>query len=196
MSWSATAAAFPRKIPAGSSPDMRRPSTAPSAVSMEKVRCTASRPENSTASQKRPGAAWTSNGRSWSKAKPNSRRTTREYGTTWLRATLARPSMRRSLPATTKASRHTVVLQVPPTWPTGPPTELSKPSRSGARRRRGPVMRSLSHRKDLRHRTGLSHRTGDFLGEWPRQVASGRSRRGGIFAPGRAGKDAVEDGPS
>ena len=49
------AAALPRKIPAGSSPDRRRPSRAPSAASMAKLRCTASSVHSSTAIQNKPG---------------------------------------------------------------------------------------------------------------------------------------------
>src|SRR5947208_1729469 len=105
-SWAAMAAAFPRKMPAGSRPERRRPSRAPSLDSMAKLRCTARRELKRTATQNRPAAALVNTPRSGSRAKANRTSTRMAKGATWLVVTREWPSMRRSLPATRPASRH------------------------------------------------------------------------------------------
>src|SRR5436190_4247042 len=110
-SCTATANAFPRKMPAGSSPDMRSPSRAESAASNAKLRWTASNAENRTAIQNRPGAALARTPRSGSMANANSTSTMTANGATWLVATRLWPSIRRSLPAMSVASRHMGLLQ-------------------------------------------------------------------------------------
>src|SRR5438270_2224908 len=103
----ATAAALPRKMPAGSRPDRRRLSRAPSVDSTANERWMASRAQNSTATQNRPAAAWPRTPRSGSRANANRISTSKAKGPTWLVATRDRNSMRRSLPAMTAVSRHT-----------------------------------------------------------------------------------------
>src|SRR5579875_3448417 len=98
-------------MPAGSRPDSRSPSRAWSEASMAKLRWTASTAENSTATQKSPGAAWPRKPRSGSRAKANRMSTSRAKGRTWLVATRERSSTRMSLPATSAASRHMDALR-------------------------------------------------------------------------------------
>src|SRR5437763_5201051 len=105
-SWTRTAAALPRKMPAGSSPERRRPSRAESAASMAKLRCTANSVQRSTATQKSPAVARARRPRLGSSAKAKSTRTARANGATWFVATRERSSTLRSLPATSSASRH------------------------------------------------------------------------------------------
>ena len=93
-------------MPAGSMPDRRRPSRVPSPDSMAKLRWVASTVENRTASQNSPGAAASSAAGPGPRAKANSTRTSRANGSTCQSATRDRGSIRRSLPATSRASRH------------------------------------------------------------------------------------------
>src|SRR5436309_3784085 len=92
---------------AGSRPDRRRLSRAPSLASTAKARWMASRAQNSTATQNSPAAARARTPLSGSRAKANRISTSMANGATWLVATRDRTSMRRSLPAITAASRHT-----------------------------------------------------------------------------------------
>src|SRR5579875_3257993 len=105
-SWTITAAVFPRKMPAGSRPESRSESRVPSATSREKLRWVASTHESSTAIQNSPAAAGASTDRSGPSARPKSKMTAAAKGTTWLSATRERSSMRRSFPATRRASCH------------------------------------------------------------------------------------------
>src|SRR5688572_24444090 len=93
-------------MPAPSRPESRRASRASSSDSMTKDRWMASSPENITVTQNRPGPTAISVSRSESRAKANTMRTRRAKGTTWLIPTRDRASTRRSLPATSAASRH------------------------------------------------------------------------------------------
>src|SRR5438105_11740992 len=111
-SWRATAAALPRKTPAGSRLDRRCESATPSFASSPALRWTASSDDRRTAIQKRPAAARTSTSRSGSTANANSTSTSTANGATWFRATRDRSSMRKSLPATSAASRHMERLRV------------------------------------------------------------------------------------
>src|SRR4051794_7657474 len=113
------AAALPTKMPAGSSAARRKPSRASSSASTANDRCTASSEENSTASQNSPGAARSSTPRSGSRAKANSTSTRTANGAIWFVATRDRASIRRSLPATRAASRHTGGLLSDPDPPAG-----------------------------------------------------------------------------
>src|SRR5437763_15223519 len=103
----AMAPALPRKMAAGSRPERRRLSRAPSLASTANDRWRASRAQNKTATQNSPAAARASTPRSGSRAKANRISTSRANGATWFVATRERSSMRRSLPAITAASRHT-----------------------------------------------------------------------------------------
>src|SRR5437763_16302729 len=103
----AMAPALPRKMAAGSRPERRRLSRAPSLASTANDRWRASRAQNKTATQNSPAAARASTPRSGSRAKANRISTSRANGATWFVATRDRSSMRRSLPAITAASRHT-----------------------------------------------------------------------------------------
>ncbi len=77
-----------------------------SPASTATLRCTASTDEKRIATQKSPGAAWTSGDWSGPRAKANSTSTITPNGAIWARATRERASMRRSLPPTSNASRH------------------------------------------------------------------------------------------
>ncbi len=87
-------------------PDSRRPSRAPSEDSTDTLRWMARTVQNRTATQNRPGAPLAIVWRSGPRAKAKSTSATIPNGATWDRATRERPSMRRSLPATSTASRH------------------------------------------------------------------------------------------
>src|SRR5438128_1103676 len=101
-------------MPPGSSPASRWASPTPSAASIDALRCTASSDDSSTATQNNPAAARTSTPRSGSRANANSTRIRTANGAIWFNATRDRSSMRRSLPATSSASRHTGAgLRVP-----------------------------------------------------------------------------------
>src|ERR1700677_1314659 len=100
------AAPLPRKMPAGSRPDSRSPSRAESVDSTVKLLCTARTTERSTAIQNNPPAAGWRAWRFGPRASPNSKSTAAANGTTWLRPTLDRASIRRSFPQTSIASRH------------------------------------------------------------------------------------------
>src|SRR5260221_308482 len=103
--WGATASALPQKTAAPSSPERRRASRTPFSPSTAKAREMASNPARSTATQKRPGATRGRRPRSGSRAKANRSSTIPAKGSTWLRATRERASIRRSLPATSSAWR-------------------------------------------------------------------------------------------
>src|SRR4051794_38371634 len=94
-------------MPAPSRPDRRRASRASSSDSITNDRWMAKSPENSTVTQNSPGPTDASVPRSESRAKANTMRTSSAKGTTWLMLTRERASIRRSLPATRTASRHT-----------------------------------------------------------------------------------------
>ena len=98
----ASAAALPRKMPAGSSALSRRASRAPSAVSSANERWTVRSRQKRTASHSRPGVARWRTPLSGSSANAKSTRTSRAKGSTWFVATRLRASMRRSLPATSR----------------------------------------------------------------------------------------------
>src|SRR5688572_30466914 len=85
----------------------------PSAPSTACDRCTASSAENSTATQNSPAAARVRTPRSGSRAKAKSTTTSTANGTICCSATRERASMRRSLPATSSASRNTKRLLFP-----------------------------------------------------------------------------------
>src|SRR5690606_36511093 len=105
-SCTAMAAAFPRKMPAGSRPDRRSASRPPSADSIVKARWMASRAQNRTVTQKSPALARPRNPRSGSRATPKRLRTSTAKGKTCCIVTWERSSIRRSLPATRPASRN------------------------------------------------------------------------------------------
>src|SRR5665213_2859234 len=86
-SCTATAAVLPRNTPAGSRPESRRPSRAPSTDSTDTERWMASTVENRMATQNRPGAALAMGERSGPSAKANRTRAMTPKGATWLRAT-------------------------------------------------------------------------------------------------------------
>ena len=142
-SWTATAAALPRKIPAGSRPDRRSPSRVPSLASRAKLRWTARTTAKSTATQKRPAAACDHGARSGPRAKAKRARTTMANGATWLSTTRDRSSMRRSLPAT--RPRHA-------TW-TSPPGPIEAGSAPTAPPGRGRRHGALARRRDPRPAT-------------------------------------------
>ena len=87
-------------------PESRRPSRAPSPDSTDTLRWTASTVQNSTATQNSPGAPLAIRARSGPRAKANRTRATIPNGATWDSATRERASIRRSLPATRRVSRH------------------------------------------------------------------------------------------
>src|SRR5665213_1451332 len=105
-SCTATAAVLPRNTPAGSRPESRRPSRAPSTDSTDTERWMASTVENRMATQNRPGAALAMGERSGPSAKANRTRAMTPKGATWLRATRERASILRSFPAMSRVSRH------------------------------------------------------------------------------------------
>ena len=127
-SCAARAPALPRKMPAGSSPDSRRPSRPPSAASMAKDRWTASTSENSTATQNRPGVAACERapvGIEGEGEQQQHEQGERAAPGSW--PTRLRASMRRSLPATSAAA---LSIRHPPVrWLARTPARAVGPAR-------------------------------------------------------------------
>ena len=92
----------------GSTPATRSASSAPSSASIANARWTSTSRLNSVASQTRPGATRSSTFVA-SSAKANISIVTAANGSTWLTTTRLRRSMRRSLPATSRAIRHRLI---------------------------------------------------------------------------------------
>src|SRR5262249_54771945 len=88
-------------------PESRSASRLASAASTAKARWMASSPQNSTATQNRPGVALSRVPEAGSRANANRMSTSRANGAIWLSPIRARASIRRSWPATSSASRNT-----------------------------------------------------------------------------------------
>ena len=173
-SCSATAAVLPRNTPAGSSPDRRRPSRAPSGASSAKLRCTASTLAKSTATQNRPGAACAIGARSGPSAKAKRTSTRTATGTTWCSTTRERARSAGPCPPRGRVSRHMDAPRNSSELLRRPGRRVAAHRRRARPRRRPPTRdttRSASGQRLLglvrsqEHGGAIGHHLGDDLSE-------------------------------